>query len=160
MKMSFQFMRVLTTPACIAGPQTGLLYIPINRSCLNQTANDRSATGTGPRFTVPEPGLEEDGDLTELRAVDISTGREVWSYSQRAPKRRFGAGDRQRVPSASRWGRSCLRRMSVACVCRARDPRPASSAAPPHRLVPPPPVGHLGNVGGGGRAGLPKASRV
>ena len=44
MKMSFQFMRVLTTPACIAGPQTGLLYIPINRSCLNQTANDRLRT--------------------------------------------------------------------------------------------------------------------
>ena len=66
-------------------PQTELLYIPINRSCLNQTANDRTATGTGPRFTVPEPGLEEDGDLTELRAIDISTGREVWRYSQRAP---------------------------------------------------------------------------
>ena len=66
-------------------PRTGLLYIPINRSCLNQTANDRTATGTGPRFTIPEPGLEEDGDLTELRAVDISTGREVWRYSQRAP---------------------------------------------------------------------------
>ena len=66
-------------------PRTGLLYIPINRSCLNQTANDRSVTGTGPRFTIPEPGLEQDGDLTELRAIDISTGREVWRYSQRAP---------------------------------------------------------------------------
>ncbi len=66
-------------------PQTGLLYIPFNRSCLDQTANDRSVTGTGPRFTIPEPGLEEDGDLTELRAIDISTGREAWRYSQRAP---------------------------------------------------------------------------
>ena len=66
-------------------PLTGLLYIPINRSCLNQTANDRTATGTGPRFTVPEPGLEESGDLTELRAIDVSTGREAWRYSQRAP---------------------------------------------------------------------------
>ena len=66
-------------------PQTGLLYIPINRSCLNQTVNDRSISGTGPRFTGPEPGYEEEGDLTELRAVDISTGREVWRYSQRAP---------------------------------------------------------------------------
>ena len=26
-----------------------------------------------------------DGDLTEVRALDISTGREVWRYSQRAP---------------------------------------------------------------------------
>ena len=66
-------------------PLTELLYIPFNRSCLNQTANDRSVTGTGPRFTMPEPGLEEDGDLTELRAIDTSTGREVWRYSQRAP---------------------------------------------------------------------------
>ena len=66
-------------------PETQLLYIPFNRSCLNQTANDRSANGTGPRFTIPEPGLEEEGDLTELRAIDISTGREVWRFSQRAP---------------------------------------------------------------------------
>ncbi len=66
-------------------PQTGLLYIPFNRSCLNQTANDRSVTGTGPRFTQPEPGLEDDGDLTELRAIDLSTGREAWRFSQRAP---------------------------------------------------------------------------
>ena len=34
---------------------------------------------------MPEPGLEENGDLTELRAIDIATGREVWRYSQRAP---------------------------------------------------------------------------
>ena len=66
-------------------PRTGLLYIPFNRSCLNQTANDRSVAGTGPRFTIPESGLEEDGDLTELRAIDIWTGREAWRYSQRAP---------------------------------------------------------------------------
>ena len=34
---------------------------------------------------MPEPGREDEGDLTEVRAVDISTGREVWRYSQRAP---------------------------------------------------------------------------
>ena len=66
-------------------PLTKLLYIPINRACLNQTANERSPSGASPRFTVPEPGREESGDLTEVRAVDISTGREVWRYSQRAP---------------------------------------------------------------------------
>ncbi|MCE2515879.1 MAG: PQQ-binding-like beta-propeller repeat protein, partial [Acidobacteria bacterium] len=54
-------------------PQTGLLYIPINRSCLNQTANDRTISGASPRFTQPEPGFEVDGDLTEVRALDIST---------------------------------------------------------------------------------------
>ena len=41
--------------------------------------------GTGPRFTIPEPGFEKDGHLTEVRALDISTGREVWRYTQRAP---------------------------------------------------------------------------
>ena len=66
-------------------PLTRLLYIPINRSCLNQTANDRSVVGASPRFTIPDPDLEDDGDLTELRALDISTGREAWRYSQRAP---------------------------------------------------------------------------
>ena len=38
-----------------------------------------------PRFTIAEPGFEEDGDLTEARAIDTSTGREAWRYSQRAP---------------------------------------------------------------------------
>ena len=64
---------------------TKLLYIPINRACLNATVNAQSVIGVSPRFTIPEPGFEEDGDLTELRAIDISTGREAWRYSQRAP---------------------------------------------------------------------------
>ena len=66
-------------------PVTGMLYVPFNRSCLDQTANDRTVSGASPRFTIPEPGLEEDGDLTEVRAIDMSTGREAWRYSQRAP---------------------------------------------------------------------------
>ena len=67
------------------GPMTGMLCIPFNRSCLDQAANDRTVSGASPRFTIPEPGLEEDGDLTEVRAIDMSTGREVWRYGQRAP---------------------------------------------------------------------------
>ena len=66
-------------------PVTGMLYIPFNRSCLDQTANDRTVSGASPRFTIPEPGFEEDGHLTEVRAIDMSTGREAWRYSQRAP---------------------------------------------------------------------------
>ena len=66
-------------------PRTGLLYIPFNRSCLDQTANDRTVSGASPRVSIPEPGFEEDGDLTEVRAIDMSTGREAWRYSQRAP---------------------------------------------------------------------------
>ena len=66
-------------------PLTGRLYIPFNRSCLDQTASDRTVSGASPRFTIPEPGFEEDGDLTEVRAIDMSTGREAWRYSQRAP---------------------------------------------------------------------------
>ncbi len=66
-------------------PVTGMLYIPINRSCLNQTLNPRTVSGTGPRFSIPDPDIGPEGDLTEVRAIDISTGREVWRYSQRAP---------------------------------------------------------------------------
>ena len=66
-------------------PLTNLLYVPFNRSCLDQTANDQTISGASPRFSIPEPGLEEDGDLTEVRALDMSTGREAWRYSQRAP---------------------------------------------------------------------------
>ena len=66
-------------------PVTGMLYVPINRSCLNQTTNSRTISGASPRFTIPDPDIGPDGDLTEVRAIDISTGREVWRYSQRAP---------------------------------------------------------------------------
>ena len=66
-------------------PVTGMLYVPFNRSCLNQTLNPRTVSGTGPRFSIPDPAIGPDGDLTEVRAIDISTGREVWRYSQRAP---------------------------------------------------------------------------
>lgn len=66
-------------------PLTNLLYIPFNRSCLDQTANDRAVNGASPRFSIPEPGREETGALTEVRAIDVSTGREAWRYSQRAP---------------------------------------------------------------------------
>ncbi len=66
-------------------PITNLLYIPFNRSCLNQTANDRAINGTSPRFSIPQPGREHEGDLTELRAINVSTGREAWRFSQRAP---------------------------------------------------------------------------
>ena len=66
-------------------PVTNLLYIPITRSCLDQTTNDRTVSGASPRFTIPEPGFEENGHLTEVRAIDMSTGREAWRYSQRAP---------------------------------------------------------------------------
>ena len=67
-------------------PETNLLYIPFNRSCLNQTANDRAINGASPRFSVPEPG-REDGDLTEIRAINVSTGREAWRFSTRSPNR-------------------------------------------------------------------------
>ena len=67
-------------------PETNLLYIPFNRSCLNQTANDRAVNGASPRFSIPEPG-REDGDLTEIRAINVSTGREAWRFSTRSPNR-------------------------------------------------------------------------
>lgn len=65
-------------------PMTNLLYIPFNRSCLNQTANDRALSGASPRFSIPEPGLEN-GNLTEVRAINVTTGKESWRFSQRAP---------------------------------------------------------------------------
>ena len=65
-------------------PATNLLYIPFNRSCLNQTANDRTVNGVGPRFSIPEPGRES-SDLTEIWALDVSTGRVAWRFGTRAP---------------------------------------------------------------------------
>ena len=66
-------------------PRTNLLYIPINRACLSQTASLERADGVGPRFTIPEPGRPEDAPMGEVRAIDMATGREVWRHEQRAP---------------------------------------------------------------------------
>jgi alcohol dehydrogenase (cytochrome c) len=66
-------------------PLTGLLYIPFNRTCLQQTANADSATGTGPRVSINDPSLGEKGPMTDFRAINISTGREVWRFTQRSP---------------------------------------------------------------------------
>ena len=78
-------------------PLTNLLYIPINRSCLDQTANERTISGASPRFSIPEPGLETDGHLTEVRAIDMTTGREAWRFSPARPELRLDARDsRQR----------------------------------------------------------------
>jgi len=66
-------------------PLTQLLYIPINRACLQQTANANTVDGVGPRFTIRDPTVPENGDNMEVRAINISTGREAWRFSQRAP---------------------------------------------------------------------------
>ena len=65
-------------------PLTQLLYIPINRTCLNQTPNPANSQGAS-RGSIAEPGRGENAPMTELRALDISTGRVVWEFSQRAP---------------------------------------------------------------------------
>ena len=111
-------------------PLTKLLYIPIKRTCLNQTANAQSLSGTSPRFTIPEPGFEEDGDLTEVRAIEISTGRgEVAAYAAR-PERRDDARDGRQ--------RRLLRRPQPPFLClRCRERRGAvenDTRQPDHRV--------------------------
>ena len=66
-------------------PRTGLLYIP-DQSLVSQPDRQRAdGHGNGPEVHAGRTGLEEDGHLTEVRALDISTGREAWRYTQRAP---------------------------------------------------------------------------
>lgn len=55
-------------------PRTNLLYIPINRACLSQTASLERADGVGPRFTIPEPGRPEDAPMGEVRAIGHRKG--------------------------------------------------------------------------------------
>ena len=66
-------------------PLTNLLYIPFIRACLSQTANAEVSSGASPRFSIPDPAVGEGGPMTEVRAIDMSTGREAWRYTQRAP---------------------------------------------------------------------------
>jgi alcohol dehydrogenase (cytochrome c) len=65
-------------------PLTQLLYIPINRTCLNQAPNPEASQGAR-KGSMAEPGRGENAPMTELRALDISTGKLAWQYSQRAP---------------------------------------------------------------------------
>ena len=111
-------------------PVTGLLYIPFNRSCLDQTANDQTISGASPRVSIAEPGLEDDGDLTEVRAIDISTGRERGRYSQRAPQRRLDArdGGQRRLLRRPPPPVSGLRRRDRSCTLG------DDSGQPDHRL--------------------------
>ncbi len=65
-------------------PLTRLLYIPINRTCLNQAPNPEASQGAR-KGSMAEPGRGENAPMTELRALDLSTGKVAWQYSQRAP---------------------------------------------------------------------------
>ncbi|MCH8016217.1 MAG: PQQ-binding-like beta-propeller repeat protein [Acidobacteria bacterium] len=65
-------------------PLTQLLYIPINRTCLNQSPNPEASQGAS-KGSMAEPGRGENAPMTELRALDLSTGKLAWQFTQRAP---------------------------------------------------------------------------
>lgn len=77
-------------PATSYNPRTGLIYLPLNNTCMNYSLNEtmirfgehhRSATVTP--APVPEPHATE--MIGRLEAIDVSTGETRWRHDQRAP---------------------------------------------------------------------------
>jgi alcohol dehydrogenase (cytochrome c) len=70
-------------------PQTEVLYIPITFNCEDATFGPTEQVigggGTGPVRRINTPHPESGGNLGELLALDIRSGRVVWRHRTRTP---------------------------------------------------------------------------
>jgi alcohol dehydrogenase (cytochrome c) len=65
-------------------PKRNSLYVGYNDYCLDQTANTKAPTGTGPRVTTPRPDADPQA-LGGLAKIDVATGRVQRLRTQRSP---------------------------------------------------------------------------
>jgi alcohol dehydrogenase (cytochrome c) len=66
---------------------TKILYLPIVEACMDLVPvaqGERGSLSTGVRWTV-RPRPESDGKYGRLQAIDLATGKTVWTERQRAP---------------------------------------------------------------------------
>jgi alcohol dehydrogenase (cytochrome c) len=65
-------------------PGKNALFVQYNDQCLDMTANNKNASGFGPRNGILRPGADPQkyGGLTK---VNMATGKIEWRYTQRAP---------------------------------------------------------------------------
>ena len=77
-------------PATSYNPATGLMYLPLNNTCMNYRLDEttirigehhRSATVS----PAPVPGPDATDEIGRLEAIDVSTGETRWRHDQRAP---------------------------------------------------------------------------
>ena len=68
-------------------PQTGLLYLPVQEHCTEMVAHDKEpgAKTAASDFTLElKPG--SDGNMGRVDALDLKSGKSVWSHRERAPE--------------------------------------------------------------------------
>ena len=65
-------------------PGRNALYVPFHDACLNTTANQKVATGTGPRFGIQRPGIDENAYVGIMK-INLSTGEMTRIHSQPWP---------------------------------------------------------------------------
>ena len=65
-------------------PGRNALYVPFHDACLNMTANQKAATGAGPRFGVQRPGIDENAYMGIMK-INLSTGEMTRIHSQPWP---------------------------------------------------------------------------
>jgi PQQ-dependent dehydrogenase (methanol/ethanol family) len=65
-------------------PGRNALYVPFHDACLNMTANEKAATGAGPRFGVQRPGIDENAYVGIMK-INLSTGEMTRIHSQPWP---------------------------------------------------------------------------
>jgi alcohol dehydrogenase (cytochrome c) len=76
-------------PTTAFDPASYILYVPLVESCAEYSWNPRSAAevatgGNDIRFaTRPRP--DSDGEFGRLEAINLATGKVVWTHRQRAP---------------------------------------------------------------------------
>jgi len=68
-------------PATAYDPGLGMLYVPATEAC--QTFSWTAATGANRWTPIPLPGT--DGKLGRVQAIDIASGKTVWTQRRRAP---------------------------------------------------------------------------
>jgi alcohol dehydrogenase (cytochrome c) len=69
-------------------PDTKLLYVPLVESCMDMLpvgAGERGSLSTGVRWAL-RPRPDSDGRYGRLQAVNVETGKTVWTERQRAPQ--------------------------------------------------------------------------
>lgn len=69
-------------------PDTKLLYVPLVESCMDMLpvgAGERGALSSGVRWAL-RPRPDSDGRYGRLQAVNVETGKTVWTERQRAPQ--------------------------------------------------------------------------
>ncbi len=65
-------------------PGRNALYVPFQDTCLNTTANNKAATGAGPRFGIQRPGINEDA-YAGIMKINLSTGEMTRIHAQAWP---------------------------------------------------------------------------